>query len=243
MDRLGPSVHSLIGMLQRFLVTAQLLACVFAVPAGCFTPSDVDQARMDTGTESSGGSSGGTECAVGSVACSCYGNVTCDAGLVCDPTLRLCVAEGCHAGTLDCSCVDGVCLVGLVCSEGRCGPPEASSTSEGDGTTDASSSGDSSGSIGTESSSGEPAVDVCAAEPDDDSCDECTKTSCCDQLSICDEDPDCRCVLECLDTYANPSLPEAQTCAGECGVDFLVVGSMLMELEACRQLSCSDACA
>ena len=40
--------------------------------------------------------------------------------------------------------------------------------------------------------------DACAPEADDDECSMCTKTNCCDELTVCTADPDCDCAVQCI---------------------------------------------
>jgi hypothetical protein len=113
-------------------------------------------------------------------------------------------------------------------------------TTESSGTTDVTTSPDSSGTDSGSTGGG----DACAPDGADDMCVMCTKDMCCDQLQACADDPDCACVLDCLSQFEMPGIGEAMTCAGpdNCNVDFLSVAIPLMAIDTCRQMSCMDQC-
>lgn len=105
---------------HRFLSLAVVLV------SGCF-------AELSTGDEPDTTSSS-QSCSPGSIACACYGNGTCDAGLECVAEISACIPSGCMPGTLQCTCEGSLCAQGLECEAGLCVEPDSgsSSTSEPD---------------------------------------------------------------------------------------------------------------
>ena len=88
---------------------------------GCFDPASAQGSA--TGGADSSTTASDPGCPDGSAACPCYGNGTCDSGLECNATVALCVPENCDPGSENCTCNDGICLVGLECSAGVCVMP------------------------------------------------------------------------------------------------------------------------
>ena len=88
-------------------------------------------------------------CAAGSAGCACYGNMTCDASLVCEPQLVLCIPENCTPGTDGCTCDAGSCTGDLVCDGGLCAAAS--------GTGEDTSGNDDSQETGTDSTGPTPA--------------------------------------------------------------------------------------
>jgi hypothetical protein len=106
---------------------------------------------------------------------------------------------------------------------------DASATDIGDGSTTT-----------TTTTSGN--ADACAPEPDDTACLACRKENCCAEIQECVDDPDCACVLACLDTIEMPGVPEAMACSEDCSVDFLEVAPALIAVQQCQDASCPRAC-
>ena len=72
------------------------------------------------------GSDAGTDCAPGSLACSCTSDSLCDEELTCNQERDLCVSQECEPGEASCGCLpDGDCNDGLSCSAGLCLPKAA----------------------------------------------------------------------------------------------------------------------
>lgn len=196
----------------RLRTSALAVVVLSAVSSACFveTPSLDEQ---DTTT--------GSPCQPGHMSCSCYGNGTCEAGLVCNPDVQLCIPESCNPGELDCVCNDGACLLGLACEGGLCveaGSSSAPSTtdhdesgpmpdSSGDDASDTSttSTGDVTTSDDTlpldESSSddaSDPTGDACEVL-DCEACVDCVDTQdCAVEFDACDAVGGCNTAVACL---------------------------------------------
>jgi hypothetical protein len=69
-------------------------------------------------------------CIDGEAACDCRPDATCDEGLECIASIDKCTPIGCTPGDESCTCVDGNCLSGLVCSGGVCVPPSTATTGD-----------------------------------------------------------------------------------------------------------------
>lgn len=80
------------------------------------------------------------QCETGDRGCVCFADGSCDAALVCEPSIDRCVVDGCDPGTQLCTCLDGQCTGALVCEDGLCTADGASSsdTHAGTGTGSAS---------------------------------------------------------------------------------------------------------
>lgn len=101
------------------LVTLALVGGCFADPPGI------------AGSETTGAPA----CPVGSSGCPCTGGGTCDGMLECHAPSGLCFDPDCDRGSENCPCADGLCLQGLVCTDGYCAAPMAGTTGTVDGGT------------------------------------------------------------------------------------------------------------
>jgi hypothetical protein len=80
----------------------------------------------------------------------------------------------------------------------------------------------------------EAGLDVCPVGEGEggDECEECLVDSCLDELTACEEDADCECMLECDD--------DEELCLPECGLTD--VPPELDAFFACVVSNCADAC-
>ena len=116
------------------------------------------------------------------------------------------------------------------------GDPSANDTGAGEGsTTDpdtptTTSEGNDTGNVepDTDTANG---GDVCAPAPSDGDCNMCTKAQCCAQLTDCDGDETCNCIITCADEGGNPNDCQS-SCGGSPLFDALtncVIGSCLLQ--------------
>lgn len=106
-----------------------------------------------------------------------------------------------------------------------------------------SSGGSTTPSTETDASTSGSEYNVCDPDPGDTECYSCTKVMCCDELQACiDTDPNCDCVLDCVDEFTMPGPTEAQMCANDCGADFLPLMAPLLAIQTCQQGTCGDVC-
>lgn len=74
-------------------------------------------------------------------------------------------------------------------------------------------------------------ADVCAPDPADGDCNMCTKAQCCDELSACDSDMTCSCIIDCVDDGGDPN--GCQTTCGNSplfdGLTGCVIGACLLQ--------------
>lgn len=117
------------------------------------------------------------------------------------------------------TCTILFCLT-VASSLGACGDDGPTST-EG---TETSATGD-----------GDGDADVCAAAPDDDECDTCTKANCCEDLTACVGDADCLCVTDCIDMGG-----DSATCHTDCSLS--TPNPNFSVLSDCLAQSCSAEC-
>lgn len=81
----------------------------------------------------------GASCANGASGCSCYGNGTCDADLICNADGN-CVAQDCQDGSIECPCYgNGTCDAGLTCDDNICRPMSGGSGTSASGSASATS--------------------------------------------------------------------------------------------------------
>jgi len=120
---------------------------------------------------------------------------------------------------------------------------DSTDTTDGTETTDATETTDTTvDSTGTEEGPTTGGGAVCEDEPGDDECIMCTKAMCCNELEACAADAGCGCTLECLGELENPGIPEAMTCATECGADFIAISALLIAVQTCRDGMCAEPC-
>lgn len=76
---------------------------------------------------------------------------------------------------------------------------------------------------------------ICEAAPEDDGCAACAKTSCCEELSACADDPGCACWVECLSAGNDVSLcSSSETCGPAEGA--------ATAASTCLERSCAAQC-
>lgn len=71
---------------------------------------------------------------------------------------------------------------------------------------------DAESSSGAPADTGGPNAGICDPSPEDGDCNLCTKQNCCEQLTACDADVTCNCVISCVDDGGAPD-----ACQSECG--------------------------
>ncbi|MBT9558769.1 MAG: hypothetical protein IV100_22245 [Myxococcales bacterium] len=106
------------------------LLLFLAVVVGCAGAEDTASPGLNDGSDVSatGDALGG--CIDGQVGCACFGNGTCESGLVCESSV--CVEPVCTKGNVGCPCFgNGTCLDGNVCTEGLCEGPTCEPGSNG----------------------------------------------------------------------------------------------------------------
>lgn len=162
--------------------------------AGCLTVPDAENdagttsgAGTDSDSSSNGGSTGEV-CLDGSRGCACYGNGTCDAGLMCLDDIA-CFPENCVPGTELCPCLmNGGCDVGLVCDAGVCRTETVDPTGPSTTAADTGLPTATSGELGP-----------CDPMPVDPPCTACARSNCCDEYLACENNPSCLGVLDCIE--------------------------------------------
>lgn len=235
-----------------------LAVALTSFSAACFveTPSLDEQ---DTTT--------GTPCQPGHMSCACYGNNTCEAGLMCNPDVQLCIPESCNPGELDCVCNDGACLPGLACEGGLCTEAGSSSTPstaddasssspddsddghEADATSDASSDATSDPTSGTdtmpldESSSddaSDPTGEQMCAELECTGCLDCVDNDDCEgEHDACDAINGCLSAVDCMLQCAL-----GIDCLNDCcGPLSAAQKDAVNDLLLCKSDRCLDPCA
>jgi hypothetical protein len=205
----------------------------------------------------------GSPCQLGHMSCACYGNGTCEAGLVCNPDVQLCIPESCNPGEIDCVCNDGACLPGLACESGLCVDAGSSSTPS---TTDDDSSPmpDSSGeeTHGTEETTAESTSDPTtgedtlpldesssddASDPTGDSCEvlacedcvDCVDTQDCSaQFEACDDEGGCITAVACLVDCAVSGDCLDPCCEGLSVAQKAAISALVL----CKSDQCIDTC-
>ena len=84
-------------------------------------------------------------------------------------------------------------------------------------------------------STGTPS-DPCEVTDMDSECDSCVKTMCCDQLTACEDDPECVCFQDCAGSM-EPSIEVPNICAMQCMIDQPFAHPTVGQV-----LSCSNGC-
>lgn len=77
----------------------------------------------------------------------------------------------------------------------------------------------------------------CPIAPDDNACETCSKTNCCDELMACGADAKCMCFIDCVQMGNTP-----QMCAGMCQVQQPGMNPAIAGLFMCNMNSCGDVC-
>lgn len=206
-------------------------------------------------------------CELGSVACGCYGNESCDPGLRCVTEISTCVPADCVEGTEQCTCTsEGTCDQGFSCAGGVCVDPWPQS---GTGSSD-SSSGDvpdeSTGSPTTNTQESTSSVTTDSGPTttmpgEETGHDESTTT---EGMAACTEE-DCGVCVDCVADDGQACAAEASACDSEfgcteaalclrsCGVKGLCLdnccegssnaaATKAVALDACRANACAGSC-
>jgi hypothetical protein len=171
------------------------------------------------------GQTTGEPCQTGAPGCACYPNGTCDVNLECEPSLSLCVPQGCTPGERDCVCVDGACADPWVCKGGICGEDESETSSS-----NTSSMSSTSTSGGTSSASSDETTGTDGGSTDEGPSD--TGSHPCASMM-------CGPCIMCVQQPGNP-------CAGEfaaCEAEFGCLVSAKCQQDCANLLGCSDCCA
>ncbi len=148
-------------MVSMAMTSSHISILVF-VALGCTPPkASDDEAGEDTG------------CVEGVAGCPCYGNGTCNEGLVCAED-QICEPSDCSDGAAGCPCYgNGTCDAGSICNASNLCEPAGvdDTTTTEESTTDDSSSSESDSSESTTSESDSTTGgDPCEAVPDDMVC-------------------------------------------------------------------------
>lgn len=120
-------------------------------------------------------------------------------------------------------------------------PGTTTASVDSSGTAAVDSSGTAAGTEGSgtaaETGTGGSGGDICAPDGMDDECAACTKEMCCAELTTCEANPDCACLVQCVNAMGmgNGGVP---ACLTECMLQGLPDGAL--ELSACS-MGC-DAC-
>ena len=199
--------------------------------------------------EDASNSGGMLGCEQGTDGCPCYGNATCNAGLLCEADIDRCVAETCMPGAEGCPCVDGECLGELACIDDvLCGAPEAGTTAaptttESSDATLGDGGGSSSEGPATESSGGGSDAPQCVDPAA--GCDACVCESCGAEVDACMADVGCVAITDC----AQAMMCTGVDCLGPCGDVIEMHGGPLgpsatlaSALSDCRTTLCADLC-
>ena len=102
----------------------RLVWCGLLAIAGCFAdPPDLVSDGSTT--------AGAPECPVGSAGCPCTAGGACDAPLECHAQSQHCYDPTCVLGDVQCPCADGLCFMGLQCTDGYCQPIGGGSSGTG----------------------------------------------------------------------------------------------------------------
>ena len=112
----------------------------------------------------------------------------------------------------------------------------ASSTMTTSDTTDSSGGADSS-SGGSGSDSGTTGTAMCEIAPDDDACAVCTKENCCAELTACEANEDCNCLVQCVNEMGLGMLAQCQM---DCMIQGFPPGSL--DLQMCNGANCMTEC-
>jgi hypothetical protein len=126
----------------------------------------------------------------------------------------------CDAGWDD-ACVEQVHALGCgVCPGGTSTTSTSTSTSVGTVSTSTSTTG---------------GHDACVPAPDDDACDACTKASCCEEVAACYANPDCVCLVECVQVIEDVMMCLQDVC-------MTAPPREVLPLQACASRNCADIC-
>jgi hypothetical protein len=79
-------------------------------------------------------------------------------------------------------------------------------------------------------------IDPCMPDPQDAECASCNKANCCDQAMACGADPECACVLDCVDMGFGPA-----TCLAQCMVK-PVTNAIIFAAYTCMMIGCGGEC-
>jgi hypothetical protein len=178
-------------------------------------------------------------CDEGTHGCECYGNGTCNGGLMCVVEANVCVAEDCIPGKPLCTCVDGECLGGAMCENGVCFAPAGSSESGAaggattEGTSLATSDTAATSSADLESSAGDTGGDPCGTCFD--AAVDMRGGDCVMPADACMADPACVDHLACVSQCAHQEPTER--CLMGCCADAPPVASALA---SCLGFACGD---
>jgi hypothetical protein len=107
----------------------------------------------------------------------------------------------------------------------------------GGGTTAATTGVDESTGGGATEGTGGSGGDVCMVEMDDDECAICTKENCCAELSACYANPDCMCVVDCVNEMG---LGAVMTCLAD--VCMAAFPPEAGPLQQCNTTNCMMEC-
>lgn len=87
--------------------------------------------------------------------------------------------------------------------------------------------------------------DVCAAEPEDDTCSTCVKQKCCAPVRTCLADAQCSaldgCMAKCFDGVQQPGAKEQQ-CVTACQAQYPQGRAKVDAIDACVEQSCAAQC-
>jgi hypothetical protein len=73
--------------------------------------------------------------------------------------------------------------------------------------------------------------DDCGFNPSDPACQQCLSDNCCDEVTACNVDPGCACVLECVEDAGTDGLPGClQLCDGQVSPELIELGMCQAEL-------------
>ena len=78
---------------------------------------------------------------------------------------------------------------------------------------------------------------VCESKPGADQCELCVSEMCCAPLRVCYLDPDCACLVDCINELG---LDELQQCQKFCSIEGLPPPAA--QLAACQAAMCGDPC-
>lgn len=200
-------------------------------------------------------------CEQGTPGCPCSAGA-CDPGLVCEPTVALCIPENCDPGTALCTCFEGECFGALQCApDGLCRDTGGSTTVVTDASTTAISTTEASGTTSTGTSLsltnaeltsddatlsvGETLMPEVTGEPDGSACRGCIDAANGDErcelaYAVCADNMQCVALVECVgDCLEN----DAPACTTACCTTFPEGTSAYAPVAACNQLACPDECA
>lgn len=94
--------------------------------------------------------------------------------------------------------------------------------------------GNNGGGDGDGDGDGDDEPNLCEADPADNACDACLKTSCCDEISACGED--CQAILSCVEFCTD------DTCVEGCLEAYPAGVQQVAALSSCVNASCESSC-